>query len=137
MDDHLLSISEYHGEGYQPLIDFECWRVALLRWEPGAEPGAIQHMERHTQTDEVFVLLAGWATLLIGGSQYRVDCVRTEVMAPGKLYNVRQNAWHSALLSRDALILIVENRDTGENNTEYCSLTAEQMRLISTLEYRQ
>jgi hypothetical protein len=58
-------------------------------------------------------------------------------MAPGKLYNVRQNAWHSALLSRDALILIVENRDTGENNTEYCSLTAEQMRLISTLEYRQ
>ncbi len=36
-----------------------------------------------------------------------------------KLYNVKRNAWHSILTSQDAAILIVENQDTGEENTEY------------------
>ncbi len=26
----LLQIHEYNQEGYQPLVDFNCWRVALL-----------------------------------------------------------------------------------------------------------
>ena len=137
MEDKPLEISEYLGEGYQPLIDFGSWRVAILRWEPGSRPEEIEFMERHTQTDEVFVLLEGWATLLIGGNQEKADKIQAEVMAGGKLYNVKQNTWHSALLSRDALILIVENRDTGDNNSEFFQLTAEQRQVILGLELNQ
>ncbi len=86
MEDQLLEIREYQGEGYQPLIDFGAWRVAILRWEPGSLAEEIECMERHTQTDEVFVLLEGWATLLIGGNQGKVDDIQAEVMASGKLY---------------------------------------------------
>lgn len=136
MEDHLLEIRDYHGEGYQPLIDFGSWRVAILRWEPGSRPEAIELMERHTQTDEVFVLLKGWATLLIGGNQGMVDVIQAEVMANEKLYNVKQNTWHTVLLSRDASILIVENRDTGEGNSEFFQLTAEQRQVVLGLEYR-
>ena len=137
MEDQLLEIREYHGEGYRPLIDFGSWRVAILRWEPGSRADQIECMERHTQTDEVFVLLKGWATLLIGGNQGKVDNIQAELMASGKLYNVKQNTWHSALLSRDASILIVENRDTGEGNSEFFRLTAEQRQVILELEYHQ
>jgi len=137
MEDKPLEISEYLGEGYQPLIDFGSWRVAILRWEPGTRPEKIEVMERHTQTDEVFVLLEGWATLLIGGNQEKVGDIQAEVMASGKLYNVKQNTWHSALLSQDASILIVENRDTGDENSEYFQLTAAQRGIISGLEFHQ
>jgi ureidoglycolate hydrolase len=137
MDDQLLTISEYHGEGYQPLVDFGAWRVAVLRWEPGSRPEAIEYFERHIQTDEVFILLEGWATILIGGNQENADKIQAAVMEMGKLYNVRQNTWHSALLSRDALLLIVENCDTGKANSEFFPLTAEQKQDILGLEYRQ
>ena len=137
MEDQLLAIREYHGEGYQPLIDFGSWRMAILRWEPGLQADEIEFMERHTQTDEVFVLLEGWATLLIGGNQGKVDNIQAEIMASGKLYNVKQNTWHTILLSRDASILIVENRDTGQDNSEFFQLTPEQRLMILGLEYHQ
>ena len=38
-------------------------------------------------------------------------------MEAGKIYNVRRNTWHTVLLSREASVLIVENRDTGEANS--------------------
>lgn len=136
MKNHLLGIEEYRGEGYRPLIDFGAWRVAILNWEPGLRPEEIDCMERHTQTDEVFILLKGWATLIIGGNQETVDDIQAEVMASGKLYNVKQSTWHTALLSRDASLLIVENRDTGKDNSEFFQLTPEQKWVILKLEYR-
>lgn len=131
MDESLLEIRRYDGEGYRPLIDFNTWRVAVLRWLPGMLPENTDRMERHTQTDEVFVLLEGKASLIIGGNAFRVDDVRPQKMESGHLYNVKQNVWHGVLLSQDATILIVEERNTGRENTEYCELTGELREKIS------
>lgn len=130
MDEELLEIRQYSGAGYQPLIDYGAWRVAILRWEEASLPGNITCMERHTQTDEVFVLLEGQATLILGGNSIKVDGIHPRKVDPGMLYNVKQDAWHTVLLSRDASILIVENRDTGKDNTEYCSLSPELKKAI-------
>jgi hypothetical protein len=56
--------------------------------------------------------------------------LQVQPLENGKIYNVRQAAWHTTLLSRDASILIVENQDTGESNSEYCNLNEEQRRVI-------
>jgi ureidoglycolate hydrolase len=125
MDEKLLEIRQYLGEGYKPLIDFDTWRVAILRWIEELEPGNITSMERHTQTDEVFVLLEGQSTIILGGDSAMVDGIYPQKLEPGKLYNVKRDVWHTVLLSRDASILIVENRNTGEVNSEYCQLTDE------------
>jgi ureidoglycolate hydrolase len=125
MDERLLEIKEYMGEGYQPLIQFGDWRVAILRWEELLQPDQIKVMERHTQTDEVFVLLEGQATLILGGMGGMVEGVYPQGMENGKLYNVKQGVWHTVLISRDAAILIVEDRDTGKENTEFNNLTEE------------
>ena len=130
MDETLLEIRDYHGEGYKPLIDYGDWRVAILRFLDGLQPERIDSMERHTETDEVFVLLRGQGLLIIGGSGAQVDEICLQVMEQGVLYNVKRNAWHTILLSRDASVLLVENRDTGDHNSEYTRLSPEHRSLI-------
>lgn len=133
MDESLIEIKRYAGEGYRPLIDFGSWRVAILRWEQSLQPDKVARLERHTQTDEVFVLLHGQGSLILGGNSAQLDGIQVLRLGQGDLYNVKQNTWHTALLSRDASILIVEESDTGEQNTEYHSLSSEQRKGIRAL----
>ncbi len=51
-------------------------------------------------------------------------------MEMGKIYNVKPSTWHTIVVSRDASVLIVENGDTGRDNSEYVSLKPEHRRLI-------
>jgi ureidoglycolate hydrolase len=126
MDDRLVEICEYTGIGYKPLVDYGDWRVAILRYIDELKPDIISAMERHLETDEVFVLLSGQAVLFIGGNAARIDAVAPQVMQAGKLYNVKKDVWHTVVLSGDATILLVENRNTGRQNTEYQTLQPEQ-----------
>lgn len=133
MNENWLEIQEYHGEGYKPLVDYGAWRVAILCYIDELQPDRIDKMERHCQTDEVFVLLQGYATLLLGGNGSEVEGVFPQAMEANKLYNVKRNSWHSILLSQDASLLIIENRDTSEENSQYCPLRAELRRQIINL----
>lgn len=133
----LLQISEYSGEGYRLLVDYGAWRVAVLRYIDELLPQNIAAMQRHEQTDEVFVLLAGRCILFIGERSEGGEAVGTAVvpaverieaedMQPFKLYNVRRGAWHTHTLSRAAEVLIVENRDTCDANSPCVALSPEQ-----------
>jgi len=122
MDENILEVREYADEGYKPLVDFNDWRVAILNYIDEIHPDRNQTLERHMLTDEVFVLLRGKASLIIGGNGPGLGDVDPQCLEPGKLYNVRRSTWHTVLMSRDASILIVENRDTGASNTEYARL---------------
>jgi ureidoglycolate hydrolase len=134
-NEHILEISEYLGEGYMPMVDFESWRVAVLRWEPTLEADKIETMERHRLTDEVFILLSGWAALIVGSNHDKVDDIHTVVMEKGKIYNVKTDTWHSVVINKDGSILIVENCDTGVDNSEFCSLSQDQKQIIRGLKY--
>ncbi len=126
MNNNLLEPHEYLGEGYKPLIDFNCWRVAVLRYLDELQPDRISYFERHNETDEVFVLLHGQAVLFIGEGDQTVDTIIPHVMKSGVLYNVRQGAWHAVAISRDATILLVENRDTARENSSYFDMLPQQ-----------
>jgi ureidoglycolate hydrolase len=130
MDETLLEICDYQGKGYQPLVDYGDWRVAILRYLDELQPERIDSMERHTETDEVFVLLLGQGVLILGGCEAQVERIYPQVMEAGKIYNVKRNAWHTILLSRDASVLLVENRDTGKHNSETTHLSGEIRRSI-------
>ena len=118
----LLEIREYSGAGYQPLIDYEAWRVAVLRFINELLPQNLAKMQRHNETDEVFVLLSGRCILFIGAGEKHVTTIHAQDMEPLKLYNVRRRCWHTHTLSADATILIVENRDTSSDNSTEISL---------------
>jgi len=122
----LVEVREYEGLGYQPIIDYGAWRVAILRYEPALEPDAIHNMQRHDETDEVFVLLSGHCILFLGEGDDSIDHIHAVDMLPLKAYNVKKSAWHNHTLSQDASVLIVENVDTGASNSKNSELTATQ-----------
>jgi ureidoglycolate hydrolase len=106
-------------------VTFKGWRVAILNYLDGIYPERNKQMERHTETDEVFVLLRGQGILIIGGSDSQVEGIYSQEMETGVVYNIRQGVWHTILLSRDASVLIVEQADTDEQNSEYLMLSEE------------
>jgi len=87
-------------------------------------------VERHNETDEVFVLLEGQAVLFIGAGSETVTELYAQVLEPKKMYNVKRGVWHCTVLSRDASILIVENCDTSQTNSDYWPLTPEMRQMI-------
>ena len=112
-----LDILEHCGTEYCRLVNNAKWTVASLNWAPRFDDTNVIELERHNLTDEVFVLLSGRATLLVGKEAERVE------MKPLKHYNVRAGIWHNIVVSKDARVLVVENADTSKDNTEYLSLT--------------
>ena len=103
-------------DGYKPQVHFEAWRVAILRYADRFDRKNLCRLERHHLTDEVFVLLEGEATLIIGEK-----CEECRMEA-GRIYNVKKDVWHHIIVSHDARVLIVENDNTGIENTEYLIL---------------
>jgi hypothetical protein len=129
----LLEIREYNGAGYQPLVDYDAWRVAILRYIDELAPQDITKMQRHHETDEVFVLLSGRCILFLGEGNEHVSTVHAQDMEPLKLYNVRRRCWHTHTLSKDATVLIVENRDTSSSNSSEIPLNDEQHKRLIEL----
>ncbi len=112
----LLEKRQYNGKEYAPVVDFESWRVALLNYSEDLLPKEIHNMQRHNFTDEVFVLLSGVCLLFLGGTGTSVNEVITVKLEPGIVYNVKKGVWHNHTLSKDAKVLIVENRDTVDTD---------------------
>jgi ureidoglycolate hydrolase len=129
ISENLLEIQDYAGEGYLPLIHYGAWRVAILRYIDELLPQNIGKVQRHDATDEVFVLLNGRCILFIaeGADQSdRVSEIHAQDMQPLKLYNIKRGTWHTHTLSADATVLIIENEDTGPDNSPETELTTEQ-----------
>ena len=131
IDEHLLEIHNCEGTGYQLLIDYDKWRVAILRYSDELLPERIFTMQRHNETDEVFVLLEGRCVLFIGEVNDTITSITGIDLEPHKIYNVKRGVWHSHTLSNDASVLIVENRDTTNQNSPKKFLNDDQrQRLI-------
>jgi mannose-6-phosphate isomerase-like protein (cupin superfamily) len=123
MTHDLCDIFGWDEEGYAPLVFSADWQVAILNWEPGAAVEAVYRVERHQQTDEVFVLWRGSGALVIAGETGLevIDAI------PGKLYNVRQGTWHTVIGTKDSSWIIVEKKNTHLSGTAYRDLSEEEM----------
>jgi mannose-6-phosphate isomerase-like protein (cupin superfamily) len=115
-----LEIYTWDQAGYQPLVFSHGWQVALLNWEPVFDLENAGEIERHNQTDEVFVLVKGRAVLFCLTPEGRMQ---VEDMRPNVVYNVTQGTWHNLVSTREATWIIVEDRDTHLSDTEYRQLS--------------
>lgn len=99
------------------MIDYETWRVAVLRYCEELEIQNINSMQKHSETDEVFVLLEGKCTLFTGGNGDKIEDIDAIAMERLKLYNVKRGVWHTHTLDQFATVLIIENQDTSDLNS--------------------
>jgi ureidoglycolate hydrolase len=130
---NLLETADYSGDGYKPVIDFEKWRVALLNSLDGSPPEKIDEMEKHNETDEVFVLLNGRAILFLNEENDGGASMHAVEMEPSKIYNVKKSVWHTVVKTKGTKILIVENSDTATHNSSYRKLSEEERKIIIDL----
>jgi ureidoglycolate hydrolase len=120
----MLEAKNFSGDGFMPLVDYETWRVAMLCYHENLLPQNIMNMQRHDLTDEIFVLLKGKCILFLGEGDQTIDKLHVIEMAPGTVYNVKRSTWHTHTLSTDAQVLIVENRNTAEDNSPFRSISS-------------
>lgn len=123
----ILEVYRWEDQGYKPLVFSDGWQVALLNWEPLFDRENLNEIERHNETDEVFVLLRGWSVLFIRPEDETLEAID---MQPGVIYNVPKSVWHNLVASRDVAFLIVENRDTHLIDTEIRPINADELEML-------
>lgn len=134
MKNQLLDIQAYDGEGIGGATAYGDWQVLLLNYLPRLAPDQISDMQRHTQTDEIFLLLTGHAILFTAeGDSAPCGRLYATVLEPGKLYRVPKNVWHSQAMTKDAKIALVENRNTVVENSPRHPLDDEQRAQLLSL----
>jgi mannose-6-phosphate isomerase-like protein (cupin superfamily) len=121
-------IEEYphEGEGYAPCLIREHWQAALLNYAPEQNWDRMEKVEKHTQTDEVFVLLQGRAVLIAAEITGHTVRFETKPLEKGIIYNIPKEVWHNIAMAGNARIFICENAGTHRNDCTYFPLTAEQ-----------
>jgi len=115
----IIDIYTWDEPGYQPLVFSQDWQVALLNADANCLLENLGRIERHNQTDEVFILLRGQSALLVK-NEVEISLID---MQPGVIYNVPRSVWHTLLSSANATWIIVENRNTHLNDNEVRQMT--------------
>jgi hypothetical protein len=113
--DKNFQLGLFNGSGYAPLFESgHDWMVAIYN---GCRfPG---YLERHNTSDEAFILMAGRAIIIVGDTGPDASTAKSLELALYQAINIKRSVWHGILTSRDARVLIVENRDVTRENSDY------------------
>ncbi len=98
----------FDGEDFKVMMRFEGWKIGFLRYSERFSK--FNQLERHTETDEAFVLISGSATLYTENE--------AKPMKKCTLYNIPKGVWHHITVSKKATVMVVENSSTSKDNTE-------------------
>ena len=101
------------GSGFDVAHEFEGWKIAYIT--SAEQYGDIKVVKRHVETDEVFILLDGQATLYTADGDDPLDITLLE---KEKLYVVEKNTWHHLKVSDRAVLIVIENSNTNKENTQ-------------------
>jgi type II secretory pathway component PulL len=129
----LLKIGQYFADGYKPVLDFEGWRVAMLRYGEFVDVKTLHQVERHRETNEVFILTAGEADLILCSGDAVPDKAYVLPMRQNVAYNIPIDGWHHVIMRQDAHIILFEKTNTSRENSDYAKLNQEQLRQIKQL----
>lgn len=112
-------VYDYNDDGFKALMYYGGWRVAVINYAERFDEKNFEKLERHLETDEVFILIDGRATLVLG-----TECTLLP-MEKGKIYNIKKYGWHAIFVDKshpETKVIVVENADTSKDNTEYLSI---------------
>jgi len=123
MNQNKISSESFEGEGLKRIVESGTWFVGIKNWKPANDAAQFDVMERHMETDEVFVLLEGGCTLLVDHSE-NDSCsdIRCIAMEKNRVYCIHPGVWHNTITSRDAKLILMENRNTSMDNSEVQTL---------------
>ncbi len=112
-----VQVEDVRESGWHvPIKDGGGWMAAFMN---GDKEGwkLPDNIERHSETDEVFILLEGCATLGLAGNEKTPGQLSRLSMKPLVLYNVLNRFWHTCAFGPGSRVLIIERTGTGKANT--------------------
>lgn len=115
----LMEKGESLLQRYMPVLDFEGWRVAMLRHFEGTDPALFAKVERHNTSNEVFILTEGEADLIVCENGNRPGRAYVFPMVKNVAYNIRKSVWHHVVMSHDAHIVLFEKTEVARENSDY------------------
>ena len=123
-----VEIIKYEENNFKPVVVFKSWRVAVLNYFDYVSKEGLKMVEKHPETDEVFVLTKGEAFLIVGDDSEKPKDLSILKMEAGVVYNIKANVWHFIAMSTDCSVLLVENSDTSVENTGYCDIDPQELK---------
>jgi len=126
-----VDIPDCDHAGYKPvLVSDGDWMIAVMNgtedsWRVPAK------LEKHPDTDELFVLVAGRAVMVSGGGGERPGSITCAEMTSNVPYLVRAGTWHATVPTPGARFIIVERTGTNIGGSVAAELTDEQMSQIA------
>ena len=126
----LLELGEWFQTGYKPVLDFHGWRVAMLRYIDDVDVDNFKQVERHRNTNEVFILSEGTADLILFSGGDSPEDGYVIPMKQSLAYNIPDYVWHHVIMSKDAHIILFERTETGPDTSDYAQLNQAQLSSI-------
>jgi hypothetical protein len=125
---------EYGAEGLKRVYENSKWMVGIKNWKPANDVANIDCLERHNETDELFILLAGSCVLLSADEKEGGGLALSATkMEPRKVYNIPRTLWHNTVTSKDVKLILVEDSSTGAKNSDVLQLDAAQIAVAKKL----
>lgn len=128
--ENLLETGRWFEPGYQPVLDFHGWRVAMLRHDTFLDISTLHQVERHRNTNEVFILTEDEADLILFSGADVPEEGYIVPMTRHVAYNIPENGWHHVVMSEDAHIVLFERTETSKDTSDYAELSAAQLKSL-------
>lgn len=123
----------FEGEGLTRVFENEKWMVGIKNWKPMNDIANINNLERHNETDELFILLNGQCTLLYANETADGLDIQAVRMEPLKVYNIPRTLWHNTVTQKDTKLALIEDSSTGSANSDMLDLTEAQIARVREL----
>ena len=123
----------FEGEGLTRVFENEKWMVGIKNWKPMNDIANINNLERHNETDELFILLNGQCTLLFANETADGLDIQAVEMEPMKVYNIPRTLWHNTVTRKDTKLALIEDSSTGSANSDNLDLNEAQIARVHEL----
>ena len=123
----------FEGEGLTRVFENEKWMVGIKNWKPMNDIANIDNLERHNETDELFILLQGRCTLLFANETADGLDIQAVEMEPLHVYNIPRTLWHNTVTQKDTKLALIEDSSTGSANSDNLDLTEAQIARVHEL----
>ncbi len=121
----MVEKSTIEQSGFNRFIWNEHFITAFITRSEAYSDGLIKVMKRHNDTDEVFVLLKGNATLYTR-EELGAECEITK-LEPLTAYTVKASTWHHLAVSEDAALFVTESGALDPKKTDTADVSGENI----------
>jgi ureidoglycolate hydrolase len=125
-----INYLEFSGEGMKRVYENEKWMMGIKNYKPANNIANINCIERHNQTDELFILLNGNCVLVYANQEndiYKFDAIKME---KNRVYNIPKSLWHNTITQSNTKMALIEDSSTGMNNSDILNLNAAQTKAL-------